>query len=191
MALTKAPKKEVRLMSENFSHDVSEEVKAVTNHAVWVRGTIISSYAHIEFLLADLCLKAWKMPEYAHLAGAFPYKIDSRLKAVGKLFEAVGPLKSYRPGIEPALDELLKLEDLRQFVAHGLMIITPTPPPNGPTVEYRLYRVTKDGVEIAFHEASALELVDAAVKISDSLNQMLITFRRLYSDLGFELSEGL
>jgi len=174
-------------MPDNLSDDVDEETKAVVNHAVYVRGTIISSYAHIEFLLADLCLKAWKMPEYAHLAGAFPYKIESRLKAVGKLLEADGPLKSYRPGIEPALDELLKLEDLRHFVAHGLMIITPTPP-KGATVEYRLYRTTKDGVEIAFHEVPASELEDVGTKISGSLNQMLVTFNRMYSDLGLELS---
>ena len=44
-------------MPSNFSDDVDEETKAVVNHAVYVRGTIISSYAHIEFLLADICLK--------------------------------------------------------------------------------------------------------------------------------------
>src|ERR1700693_775996 len=116
-------------MPKDLSDDVSDEVKAIVNHAHYVRGTIISSYAHIEFLLADLSLNAWKMPEYAHLAGPFPYKVDSRIKAVGKLFEADGPLKWYRAGVQPALDELLKLEELRHFVAHGLMIVTPRPPP--------------------------------------------------------------
>jgi hypothetical protein len=173
-------------MPKDLSDDVSDEVKAIVNDAHYTRGTIIASYAHIEFLLADLCLKAWKMPEYAHLAGPFPYKIDSRIKAVGKLFGADGPLKSYRAGVQPALDELLELEDLRHFVAHGLMIVTPTPPPAGATVQYRLYRTTKDGVEIAFHDAPASELEDVAVKISGSLNQMLVSFNRIYDDLGLE-----
>jgi hypothetical protein len=136
------------------------------------------------------CLKAWKMREYAHLAGTFPYKIDSRIKAVGKLFEVDGPLKAYRPGVQRALDELLKLEDLRHFVAHGLMIITPAPPPAGAIVEYRLYRTTKEGVQIAFHEAPASELEDVGAKISASLNQMLVTFNRIYTDLSLELPDG-
>jgi hypothetical protein len=93
-------------MSDEFSDDVSDETKALVNHAVYLRGSIITSYAHIEFLLADICLKAWQLPEYAHLAGAFPYKTDSRIQAVGALFECNGPLKPYREGVQPALDEL-------------------------------------------------------------------------------------
>ena len=52
-------------MSDEFSSDVSEETKALVNHAVYLRGNIITSYAHIEFLLADVCLKAWQLGEYA------------------------------------------------------------------------------------------------------------------------------
>jgi hypothetical protein len=41
-------------MPGNFSDDVDEEDNAVVNHAVYVRGTIISSCARREFLLACL-----------------------------------------------------------------------------------------------------------------------------------------
>jgi hypothetical protein len=175
-------------MADDLPDDVSEEMKILVNHAVYVRGTIISSYAHIEFLLADLCLKAWEMPEYAHLAGSFPYKIETRLKAAGKLFEADGPLRAYRSGVQAALDELLQLEDLRHFVAHGLMILTPTPPDSA-LVEYRLYRTTREGPTLVFYEVPLSELEDTGTKISGSLNQMLITFNRIYSDLDFELRD--
>ena len=50
-------------MSDDFSDDVSDESKAIVNHAVYLRGNIITSYAHIEFLLADICLKAWQLGE--------------------------------------------------------------------------------------------------------------------------------
>jgi len=56
------------LMSDDFSEDVSEENSALVNHAVYLRGNIITSYAHIKFLLADICLKAWRLGEYTHLA---------------------------------------------------------------------------------------------------------------------------
>ena len=56
----------------------------MVEQATFLRGSIITSYAHIEFLLADICLKTWQKAEYAHLAGRFPYKTDSRIKAVGR-----------------------------------------------------------------------------------------------------------
>jgi hypothetical protein len=137
---------------------VCDENKVLVNHAVYLRGNIITSYAHIEFLLADICLKAWQLPEYAHFAGAFPYKTDSRIKAARALFEGEGPLKQYREGIQPALDELLDFEELRHFVAHGLLIVNAT-------LEYRLYRTTKQGTAIAFMETSASDLDGVALEI--------------------------
>jgi hypothetical protein len=66
-------------MPDSFSDDVGDENKALVDNAIYLRGHIITSYAHIEFLLADICLKAWQLEEYAHFAGAFPYKTDSRI----------------------------------------------------------------------------------------------------------------
>ena len=175
-------------MPKDFSDDVSDESKALVNHAIYLRGNIITSYAHIEFLLADICLKAWQLPEYARLAGAFPYKTDSRIKAARTLFEVDGPLRPYREGIQTALDKLLNFEELRHFVAHGLLIVTPMPPSDA-MLQYRLYRTTKQGTAIAFMETSASDLDDVGLTIGTLLNKMLTTFRRIYSDLGFELED--
>jgi hypothetical protein len=168
--------------------DVSEETKALVNHAIYLRGNIITSYAHIEFLLADICLKAWQLGEYAHLGGAIPYKIESRIKAVRALLEVDGPLKAYREGIQPALDTLLDFEKRRHFIAHGLMTVTPMPPSDA-LLEYRLYRTTKQGTEIAFFETSVTDLEDVALKIGTLQHEMLLTFVRIYSDLGLELED--
>ena len=175
-------------MSASFKQDVSDVAKDIVNHAIHLRGMIITSYAHIEFLLADICLKAWQREEYAHLAGPFPYKADTRIKAVSKLLDTDGPLKTYRPGVQPVLDELLSFEELRHFVAHGLLVVTPDP--SGPRMQYRLYRTTKHGTEIGFLETSSSELTDASLKISGLLHQMLTTFRRIYFDLGLEFESS-
>jgi hypothetical protein len=175
-------------MSDEFSNDVSDETKALVNHAVYLRGNIITSYAHIEFLLADICLKAWQLPDYTHLARAFPYKTDSRIRAVGALLGCEGPLKQYREGVQPVLDKLLSYEERRHFIAHGLMIVTPLPP-NDATLQYRLYRTTRQGTAIAFFETTASDLEPVALDIGTLLTGMLITFRRIYFDLGFELED--
>jgi hypothetical protein len=175
-------------MSDDFSDDVSDESKAIVNPAVYLRGNIITSYAHIEFLLADICLKAWQLGEYAHLARPFPYKTDSRIKAVRALFEGEGPLKPHREGTQQALDKLLNFEELRHFIAHGLMIVTPMPPSDAMS-QYRLYRTTKQGTVIAFFETSASDLDHVALEIGTLLTNMLTTFRRIYFDLGFELED--
>ena len=175
-------------MSDDFSDDMSDGTKTIVNHAVYLRGNIITSYAHIEFLLADVCLKAWQLGEYKHLAGAFPYKTDSRIRAVRVLFDCDGPQKLYREGVQPALDQLLHFEERRHFIAHGLMIVTPIPPSDA-MLQYRLYRTTKQGTEIAFFETSASDLDEVALEIGNLQTQMLISFRRIYSELGFELED--
>jgi hypothetical protein len=173
-------------VSDSFDEDVSDAGREMVNQAVHIRGSIITSYAHIEFLLADICVKAWRRSEYASLATAFPYKTDTRIKAVRKLFDVDGPLKTYSSGIQPVLDELLNFEELRHFVAHGLLIVTPMRGPGGAKLEYRLYRTTKDGAKIDFLERSASELTDTSIRISELLHDMLTTFRQIYFDLQLE-----
>jgi hypothetical protein len=160
--------------------------KAIVAHAVYLRGSIIHSYAHIEYLLADICLQAWKANQYAHLAAPFPYKTDSRIKAVRMLFDSDGPLKSYREDLQPVLDDLLNFEEMRHFVAHGVMVVRATGPVGTP-LEFRLFRTTKKGPQLGAINTTSDELADVGVKISSLLHQMLTTFHRIYSDLGFEM----
>jgi hypothetical protein len=62
-------------------------------------------------------------------------------------------------------------------------------PPTDATLEYRLYRTTKQGTAIAFMETSASDLDGVALEIGTLLNGMLTTFRRIYFDLGFEFED--
>jgi hypothetical protein len=60
-------------------------------------------------------------------------------------------------------------------------------PPSDAMLQYRLYRTTEQGAAIAFMETSASDLEGVNLEIGTLLNKMLITFRRMYSDLQFEL----
>jgi hypothetical protein len=175
-------------MSGEFSTDVSDASKELVENAIYLRGVVITSYAHIEFMLADICLKAWQLPEYATLMGPFPYSVETRIKAVRALFDADGPLKPFREGMQPVLDELLDYEERRHFVAHGLLIVTPMPPDDA-MLQYRLYRTTKQGTAIAFWETSASDLEAVCFTINALETKMLVALRPIYFDLGFELED--
>ena len=86
------------------------------------------------------------------------------------------------------MDKLLNFEELRHFVAHGLLIVTPMPPTDA-MLQYRLYRTAKQGTAVVFMETSASDLEGVGLEIGNLLNKMLITFRRIYSDFGFELED--
>jgi hypothetical protein len=64
----------------------SDRHKAIVSEVHWLRGVIVSSYAHVEFLLGDLCMKAWYTPPYNHLRGKFPYRLEARIKSARELF---------------------------------------------------------------------------------------------------------
>jgi hypothetical protein len=159
---------------------------AAVNHAVYLRGSIIHSYAHIEYSLADICLQAWKTSHYSNLKTSFPYKTDSRIKAVRGLLEIDGPLRSYLGELQPVLDDLLDFEEMRHFVAHGIMVVR-TPELNDTPVEFRLFRTTKNGPQIGTLNTSVSEIEEIGFKLSSLLGQMLTTFHRIYSDLGYEM----
>jgi hypothetical protein len=40
-------------------------LKALVVEAMELRGTFVSCYAHVEFLLADICMKCWPRAEYS------------------------------------------------------------------------------------------------------------------------------
>jgi hypothetical protein len=142
---------------------------------------------HIEFLLADICLKAWQL-SMRILQDHFLTKPIAASKPSEHCSKCNGPLTPYREGVQPALDKLLNFEERRHFIAHGLMIVTPMPPIDA-MLQYRLYRTSKQGTSIAFFETSASGLEPVALEIGTLLTGMLTTFRRIYFDLGFEFED--
>ena len=82
-----------RMMDRMLEHVPTDEQKQVLNQCLRCRGLIVGSYAHVEFLLADLCIKSWRLPSYRSLAKRFPYKSETRERAVSAIL-ALGPVDS-------------------------------------------------------------------------------------------------
>ena len=80
--------------------DVPDRRKQVLDRAAFLRGTIITSYAQVEHLLANLSVRCRNKPEYSLLTRTFPYRLESRLKAV-RAAAGTGPLATYRAELVP------------------------------------------------------------------------------------------
>ena len=78
------------------------------DEAIYLRGRIISAYAQVEFLLADLVSK---------LDDCFPYRIEARIKVVRKIDEMPG-YEAYWHDLPRLSDELLgnAVEDIGSYV---------------------------------------------------------------------------
>src|SRR4051794_36092753 len=96
--------------------------KRVINECLRCRGMLISSFAHVEFLLADLCLKSWRIKHYERLANRFPYRAGTRERAVNAILSAEdGPLSEFWDAAKPLLQTWRESERDRNMMAHGLM----------------------------------------------------------------------
>ncbi|MBS0360262.1 MAG: hypothetical protein JSR98_02685 [Proteobacteria bacterium] len=85
------------------------------------RGWIANSFAQIEFLAADIVVKARKFPEYEELlAKPVDFGIGNRVRRLRKLCE-FGPLADHAEVILPLMDRMLELEETRHFFTHGFM----------------------------------------------------------------------
>jgi hypothetical protein len=104
-----------------------------------LRGQIITSFAQVEFLLADFSVKTRLL---------LPYKIKNRIQAVKDIIAHNATFKSYEAELTPLADQLVSFEDLRNFMAHGFLSIH-TDKINQHMLEYRLYiRTNKDKFQL-------------------------------------------
>jgi hypothetical protein len=70
-----------------------------------------SDYSLVEYVLADISVR---------LDLKFPYRIKDRIKAVKQIVNRP-KYEAYRNDFHRVCDELLRYEDLRNFMAHGVM----------------------------------------------------------------------
>lgn len=159
--------------------------RAMVVQAQALRGAIVSSYAHIEFLLADVCMKAWRLAEYKHLRAPFPFKVETRIKAAEALFKSPGRLNQYYPDVDGLFPRLLNYEQMRHFMAHGLMIVTPAA--TSPRVEIQLWRpARKGGADIGFINTDFDQMDFTASELSLYTDTLIRVFHRVYIEQGLE-----
>jgi hypothetical protein len=91
--------------------ELNEFQKALVDEALCLRGKIINAYSAVEYLLADVAVR---------LDLKFPYRIKNRIKAAKEIADRQ-EYEPYRHDIHRVCDELLRYDDLRNFMAHGIL----------------------------------------------------------------------
>jgi hypothetical protein len=172
--------------TEEFEQRIRPLIDQMMNQRAW----IMNGYSQLEFLLADLIVKARRFDEYADLNKLqLPFGIDNRIDRVRQLL-AFGPFHSFIDEVSPLMDRLLELEDTRHFFTHGFVQVHITKNGKELGLFFRRYTQPKKGdngregyvemmvrpKEMAAAEARWKEFSQAAVQV----------FARLYIQLGLE-----
>jgi hypothetical protein len=150
--------------------------------AAAMRGAIITSYAQVEHLLADIVLRCQPMADYSGLPKTLPYKLETRIALVRQIVGMPGPLQKYQAEFEKIIVELLEFEELRHFMAHGLLQVH-TDGDGSHTLIYRMHRQAKGStIEEGTVTTDLPQLEYAAKQIADHALRAVNLFRDVYRD---------
>jgi hypothetical protein len=156
------------------------ETRLIVKQVKLLRGAYIGSFAQVEFLLADICVKAWELPEYKHLRTKFPYRAESRVGAANALFACAGPFAQYREEVHGLFDELLRFEEFRDFMAQGLLRIDSRL--EDFSLHLSMYKPEKEGLKIGTIDIPITDLACAVQQIVAFTHSFVTLFRRVYTE---------
>lgn len=86
-----------------------------------LRGEVIDLFAQVEHAVNAFLVHAAALPEYKSLKPALPHLLGQKLERLRQLMTKVGPLRTHADGVAPLVDKLTPFEDLRRFMAHGIV----------------------------------------------------------------------
>jgi hypothetical protein len=166
-------------MTDFGETEPTEQQKRLVDEALYLRGRIVASYAHVEFLLADLVVK---------LDLRFPYLIEARIKAVKRIAERQG-YEIYKADLERICAELLQYDELRNFMAHGFLSLTVDRKGNH-QFEFLRYQREEEGKFTMLSATTTIErLRQAAEDISEYVSDAIKLFERIYRERKLELQQ--
>jgi hypothetical protein len=157
-------------------NEPSELQKSLISEATYLRGKILTSYAQVEFLLADLSVK---------LDLKFPYLIKDRIKAAKRISERRG-FEAYRDELAIVCDQLLEYDEIRNLMAHGFLMLT-TDKKGGHKFDMRLYQREGEGAfNLLEIETNIVRLRAGADHIVEYVKRAVALFSRIYLEQKLE-----
>ncbi len=163
-------------------NDATEFQKSLVEEATYLRGRILTSYSQVEFLLADISVK---------LDLKFPYLIKDRIKAVKRISDREG-YEIYKDRLAKLCDDLLQYDELRNFMAHGFMMLT-TDRRDNHQFEFRLYQREGQGTfNLVTIHTTIPRLQLAAQQITEYVSDAVRLFSQIYLEKKLERpSDGI
>lgn len=154
----------------------TDEQKRLVDEALFLRGRIIASYSQVEFLLADISVK---------LDLRFPYRIKDRIKAAKSIVERDG-YQTYKKELEEICDQLLKYDEIRNFMAHGFLSLIVDRKGNHQFEFLRYERREEGKFDLMQGKTEVARLREAANDITGYTERAVNLFRRIYLDKQLE-----
>lgn len=154
----------------------SDLQKSLIEEATYLRGKILTSYAQVEFLLADLSVK---------LDLKFPYRIQDRIKAAKRISERLG-FEAYKDELATVCDQLLEYDEIRNLMAHGFLMLT-TDKKGNHKFDMRLYQREGEGTfNLLEIETNIVRLRAGADHIVEYVKRAVALFSRIYLERKLE-----
>lgn len=152
--------------------------------AAFMRGSIVTSYAQVEFLLADFVFRCHANAGKAQ--PTFPYSVDDRIKAVRSIVATDERFAPYRKEVGEVAGGLLRYREMRDMMAHGMQLLR-TRGIEWHQLDYRMFRVAKGKIiEVGQMNTDVVQMANAAKEIGDYAQSLVTIWRRIYLDLGLE-----
>ena len=159
-----------------------EHVRSAIEESQRLRGGIANGYAQVEYLLGDIIMKAFKLPEYGNLVVRLPHKVLGRIELVKKIIENDGFFSSYKDEIYWIIEAFELRHETRNILAHGFCTVLHTPTGDIGFEFRKWHRVDQDDVE----EIKLYRLVDLEyerAQLVDASQRALKLFREIHKAL--------
>lgn len=154
----------------------SELQKSLIEEATYLRGKILTSYAQVEFLLADFSVK---------LDLKFPYRISDRIKAAKRICERPG-YEGYKDELSQVCDDLLAYDEMRNLMAHGFLMLT-TDKKGNHKFDFMLYQREGEGKFNRLDVETTVERLRASADhIVEYVKRAVALFSRIYLEKKLE-----
>lgn len=99
---------------------------AIMEQFLLSRGCILTAFGQVEWFMAKLLIEAHAYAEYKNLNLDFSIQAETRAKKLRVLLGEEGPLKKYESTLIPLVDEVMSYAEIRNFMAHGVCVTTPS-----------------------------------------------------------------
>jgi hypothetical protein len=129
-----------------------------------------------EYVLADISVR---------LDLKFPYRINDRIKAVKQIVNRP-EYEAYRDDFHRVCDNLLRYDDLRNFMAHGMMHLETSPDRSHRFILRRYERLARGKFRHRMLEFSVEDLQEQANELLTYLSSAYAVFQKFYKEQAVE-----
>lgn len=161
-----------------------DRARVLIDEMHYLRGRCAGCFAHVEFMLGDLCHRVGSLAEYREICLILPYKFEKRVAKAKEIAARPGRVAPYQTEIERVAEAISDWVDFRNHMAHGFIRLEATP--DRSAHQFRSFKYSPQP-EAPFHSDEMLfNIVGmrvAADELTDLTEAAAVLLERLYREL--------